>query len=85
MHIEVEPDPEGEDWVKVNLYRILPFELHWDIASVEPDRSDAQYLFWDRWLSKEEFVNAYPDKKDEWDVMSKTGECYVGLSDLDNA
>jgi hypothetical protein len=83
LHIEIEPDPEGEGWVKVNLYRILPFELHWDIASVEPDRSDARYLFWDRWLSKEEFKEAYPEKADEWGVISKAGESYSGITDLE--
>ena len=81
MHIEVEPSEEGDDWVRINLYRILPFEIHWDIASVEPDRKDARYVFWDRWLSKEEFTEAYPDHKDNWDVMSKSGEEYEGFGD----
>lgn len=70
MHIEVEPSDEGEEWIKLNFYRILPFELHWDIASIEPDRHDARYVFWDRWLSKQEFKVAYPDKAKEWDILS---------------
>jgi len=83
MHIEVEPDPEGEGWVKVNLYRILPFEIHWDISSVEPDRKDARYVFWDRWFDKAEFKEAYPDYAKEWDVMSKRDDDTVGISDVD--
>jgi hypothetical protein len=73
IHVEVEPSYDGQDWIKINLYRILPFELHWDISSIEPDRSDARYLFWNRWLSKDEFINAYPEMEKEWDTLSKMG------------
>jgi hypothetical protein len=64
IHVEVEPDPRGRGWVKVNLYRILPFEVHWDAGSIEPDRCDARCVFWDRWMTKDEFAEAYPDQAD---------------------
>lgn len=79
MHIEIEESRDGPDWIKVNLYRILPFELHWDIASIEPDRSDARYVFWDKWLSEDEFGFAYPDFKQDWKVMTNASDPYYGL------
>lgn len=71
MHVEVGPSKKGRGWIEVQLYRILPFELHWDIGSVEPDRSDARHVFWDRWLSKDEFVSAYPEHADKWSMFGK--------------
>lgn len=73
LHIEVEPSRKGRGWIQVNLYRILPFELHWDPGSLEPDRCDARYVFWDRWLAKDEFKDAYPDKADLWDSIKRSG------------
>lgn len=69
MHIEVVPSDDGQGWIKVNLYRVLATETLWDIASVEPDRSDARYVFWYRWLDKEEFKSEYPDHAEEWDKL----------------
>ena len=45
MHIEVAPSSQGRNWIDINLYRIMPFELHWDPASIEADRSDARHVF----------------------------------------
>ena len=73
LHVEVEPSQDGEGWIKVNIYRILPFELHWDVSSIEPDRGDARYVFWDRWLTKDEFEFSYPDHADKWDALSDSG------------
>lgn len=66
LHLEVVPSGEGQDWIQLNLYRLLPYEVLWDYSSIEPDRNDARYVFWYRWLDKEEFENAYPDHADEW-------------------
>jgi hypothetical protein len=63
MHVEVKPHESNPGWVTISLFRVMPFELHWDQASIEPDRSDAQVVFWDRWLSKREFNESYPDSK----------------------
>lgn len=81
MHIEFAPSDDGEDWIKINLHRILPFELHWDISSVEPDRSDARYVFWDRWFSRSEFKNAYPKHAKDWDTITTQGDSEDGLAD----
>lgn len=82
LHVEVEPNDDGRNWIKINLYRILPFELHWDISSVEPDRSDARYVFWDRWLDKDEFQNAYPEYAQEWESLSKSGMAAEGYDEF---
>lgn len=76
VHVEVEPSPKGRGWIQVNLYRVLPFEVHWDISSIEPDRSDARYVFWDRWLDKDEFAEAYPKHSDEWKQMRDSVDAY---------
>lgn len=81
LQLEIEPSPEGQGWIKFNLHRVMPFELHWDISSIEPDRSDARYVFWDRWLSEEEFAHLYPEEAKEWKILTKTGADYGGLSD----
>lgn len=82
LHLEVVPSEDGPDWIKLNIYRILPFELHWDIASVEPDRNDARYLFWDRWLDEDEFNTEYPDYEGEWKAMGGDN-AYEGTSEGD--
>lgn len=74
LQIEVAESSLGDDWIKVNLYRILPYELHWDIASIEPDRSDARYVFHDRWYSKEEWASEYPEHADMWEIMARSDE-----------
>lgn len=74
LQIEVVPSALGDDWIKINIYRILPFELHWDISSIEPDRSDARYVFHDRWYDEDEFKHEYPDHADMWDTVSKSSE-----------
>lgn len=81
LQIEVEPSTDGQGWIKINLHRIMPFELHWDVSSIEPDRSDARYVFWDRWLSKEEFAHMYPDDAEEWGVLTKNNMGYEGFSE----
>ena len=74
MHVEVVPSKRGKDWIEINLYRIMPFEIHWDASSIEADRSDARHVFWDRWLSKSEFQEAYPEHKKEWSTLSSSGD-----------
>lgn len=71
LHIEVVPSNEGPGWVKVNLYRVMKYEQLWDMSSIEPDRSDARYVFWFRWLTKDEFLSEYPDHADHWSTISR--------------
>lgn len=74
LHIEVLPSDDGPGWVRINLYRVMPYEELWDICSIEPDRSDARHVFWFRWLTKAEFLSEYPDAQAEWDSFAGTEE-----------
>lgn len=90
IQVEVVPSEKGNGWINVNLHRVMPFELHWDPASLEPDRSDSRYVFWDRWMSKESFLHAYPEHADEFDSLmgrgdgSRIGDINLGEVGLDN-
>jgi len=76
VRIEVEPDPENP-LHQLIVGRLIPrFELDWDPASRRPDRSDARYVFWHKWLGKAEFERTYP--KFEFDDL-------LHKADTDNA
>jgi len=85
LHLEVAPNHDGPDWVEFNIHRIMPYELHWDIASINPSRKDARYVFWDRWLDKQEFINSYPEHKDHWKTVTSHEEPYDGIVDSHDA
>lgn len=70
MQVSVRTDQKKPGWVMIELYRIMPFELHWDAASIEPDRSDARHVFWSRWFREEEFDREYPEKKGTWSQLA---------------
>lgn len=90
IQVEVVPSSKGDGWVTVNLHRVMPFETHWDQASIEPDRTDARFVFWDRWMSKAEFEHEYPDFAPEFDSLmgagdsDSIGDLKLGESSLDN-
>jgi hypothetical protein len=89
IQVEVLPSPKGNGWIKVNLHRVMPFEVHWDPNSIEPDRSDANHVFWDRWMGKADFEHAYPEFAAEFDSLMKDGgeemgELRLGESGLDS-
>jgi hypothetical protein len=69
LQVEIVPSSKGKDWIDVKLYRLMPFETHWDPASIEPDRSDARWVFADRWFSKGEFKKNYPEHAAEFDTL----------------
>lgn len=89
IQVEIVPSPKGAGWIKINLHRVMPFEVHWDPNSIEPDRSDAGYVFWDRWMKKADFEHAYPEFAAEFDSLMKDGgdeigDLRLGESGLDN-
>lgn len=73
IQVEVVPSPKGPGWIAVNLHRLMSFETHWDPASIEPDRSDARYVFWDRWMGKQAFEHEYPEHAHEFDALMGRG------------
>jgi hypothetical protein len=46
--------------IKVDLTSVPPHEVRRDPAGRKRDLSDASYIFWDRWLSIEDFAIKYP-------------------------
>lgn len=60
---------DGDNWVALALRRYMQYETNWDINSIEPDRSDARYVFIHRWMDKEEFFDEYPEYKKEWESL----------------
>ena len=64
--IDVSQDPDAPDRIKISLFDVSPHEVNWDSSSRFRDRSDASHVAWDKWLSKTEFEQEYPDFKDTW-------------------
>ena len=69
--VEVENDPKRMGWISIHQRPASPHDVHWDPASRRPDRSDASYVTWDRWLSKSEFIQEYPEYVKAWDELEK--------------
>ena len=72
VRIEVDTDPENPLHKKIVAKLIPCFELDWDPSSRRPDRSDARYVFWHKWLSKNEFNRLYPGK--DFDSLLKRAD-----------
>lgn len=73
IQVEVVPSSKGKDWIQINLHRLQAYEQGWDPASLEPDRSDARFVFWDRWFSKHDFEREYPQFAKEFDALMAKG------------
>lgn len=69
IQVEVVPSSKGAGWIEVNMHRLTGPEVKWDPASLEPDRSDARFMFWDRWMSKADFKREYPEHALEFDSL----------------
>ena len=70
LQVEFRPDDKNPRWVQVFIHRISLFEINWDPASIEPDRSDAGFFFWDRWMARDEFERWYPDDAKDFDLLT---------------
>lgn len=67
--LDVQPDPKSPTHYRIRATRVTPSEVKWDTESIEPDRSDARYVLWDRWFTKDEFKRQYPDHADQAEVL----------------
>ena len=74
MNLDVYPDPNHPTWVKMDYGRIDPLEVKWDPAAKEFDRGDARYMFWDKWMAREDFKIEYPDFADDIDEIMQKAE-----------
>ena len=68
LHLDVRPDPEDPSFIRIDFHPVSPHDILWDPGSERPDRSDARYVFWDKWLTKGEFESEYPDAPDFEDL-----------------
>lgn len=58
--IDFVPDPDRFGEITMQEIVIPVREVHFDPAARRPDISDAGYICWDRWLTKEDFKMKYP-------------------------
>ena len=61
--IDFDIDENKLDEIKITQTNIPVHEVRFDPAARKKDLSDASYIFWDRWLSLEDFCVKYPDYK----------------------
>lgn len=73
-------DPDDPSMMMVRADAINGHEILWDLTSETPDRNDAGYLFWSRWLTKSEFTREYPEHADEWDELVRRSDPDLGQS-----
>lgn len=66
----VEPDSMNPAHLRIEAYSADPQEIGWDPGSTLEDRSDAGYVLWERWLTKAEFYQEYPDDRDAWETLT---------------
>jgi hypothetical protein len=81
-HCDVTRDPKHLGWVKFNHYAASPYDVLWDPGSTKPDRSDATYVCYSRWLGKSEFSLEYPEHKDEWQAITEYETTSSGWPDV---
>jgi len=58
--IDIAPDPERLGEIIINEVSIPPHEIKLDPAGTQDDLSDHRYIFWDKWLTFEDFKIQYP-------------------------
>jgi len=72
VQVDVSGDPDHPGWVRIEVFSASPHDVTWDPASTCLNRSDARYVFWNRWLSKGEFAQEYPEHATDWDSIRKS-------------
>jgi len=58
--VDFVPDPKRFGDIKLSLVDVPVHEIHFDPACRRVGLSDASYICWDKWLSKEDFKIRYP-------------------------
>ena len=67
--LDVADNPENPSRIMMDFNSVSPHEILWDQSSRKPDRSDAGCVTWDKWLTKAEFFQEYPEHTDKWDEL----------------
>jgi hypothetical protein len=58
--IDFQPDPQRFGDIKMTEIDIPVHEVHLDAASRRPNSDDASMIFWDRWMTQEDFKIRFP-------------------------
>ena len=61
IHVSFERDPMKPLWATLKANIVSPKEVYWDPASRARNRSDARFVIWPRWVSREEFLAEHPE------------------------
>ena len=90
LAVDVERDPKRPTWLKPLLFSVDATDVAWDPGSKLRDRADARYVFWSKWLSKDDLLAEYPELKadveelfrsNSTDIMSVTESDIIDLDD----
>jgi len=79
----VDKDPSNPLGRRYTLDSLPCYEVSYDPASRLADRSDARFVFWDRWLSKTEFNATYPDAS--WEEVSARGDSEIDAHEYEGS
>nr|WP_168161230.1 hypothetical protein [Desulfatibacillum aliphaticivorans] len=71
LDFSIDPKRFGE--IILNESVVPVHEIRIDPASRERDGSDANHIFWDRWVTREDFKIRYPEFADRVDEFMETG------------
>ncbi len=69
LALDVERSPKNPSWVKFSLIPVDACDIDWDPGVTLRDRTDARYVFWSRWVSKDDFKAEYPKFADQVDDL----------------
>lgn len=82
--IDFVPNPKQFGDIHIHLFSVPVHEVHFDPAARKADLSDASYMVWDKWVSKEDFKVRYPkytgEKLEELVKQGRTADYGVGYS-----
>lgn len=80
--VSVELDPETPGWLTFTATAQSGLQALWDISSESPDRLDARYVIWDKWVTFDQFKVDYPEHADKARVM--LDDAWNGTIDVDD-
>jgi hypothetical protein len=86
MMISYDENPDGQ----IGLKRVIPQEITWDPASVEPNNADARWIIRDKWIDEDELASMFGAENAEEVAraagsISEPGVSRSGLTNAGNA
>ena len=74
-------DPKRIGFIDIIPTTIPAHELHLDPACRENDLSDASYIFWEKWISVEDFKVSYPEEAKDVEMWMEEGMVSIGSAE----